>query len=198
MNHYIPIIRKLKGFILPGIIFVLVFPARAQYTMYQKSMEFTASILGISPTFYKGISYEKGEYDFNAIPVYLENIPIGNVAFRLNPYLNLAVRNGTSTAVKNFGVGFALPIYPYRSDTEKRFSHHFYIAPAIDVLLKPNAINADVDLNLFLEPGYSFRISDIIGINIGVSLGKTLTIQSEYAKLSAYKAFRFSCYWLVY
>jgi len=198
MNHYIPVVRKLKGYVVLGFLLVLVFPANAQNMIFGGGMEFNAAILGISPTFYKGMHYDKGEYDFNAIPLYLETNPDGVVGFRMNPYLNLSVRNETSTAVKNFGVGLALPIYPYRSDINQKHTHHFYLAPVFDLLINPNMDDIDLEINLFLEPGYSFRFSQVLGVNLGFSLGKTLSIAPEHVKLSNFFAIRLSCYWVFY
>lgn len=182
-------------------IFTLLFSSsftNAQDYMPIRAFEDEGSILAISPLFYKGLKYGKGEFDFNVLHGYAETNPEGVVGIRLNSYLNLSIRDEEPVKVKNGGVGISLPIYPYRSDFEKKFTHHFYIAPGFMFLISLKDWDPQGELSLFGEPGYSLRFSNGTGLNFGVQAGKTLDFNLDRTGWSNFLAIRISYLWVFY
>lgn len=163
-----------------------------------RSFEDNGSILAISPLFYKGILYGKREFDLNILPGYAETNPEGVVGMRLNSYLNLAYREEDGLKVKNGGIGFSLPIYPYRSDFAKEFTHHFYVAPGFIFLLSIKDWDFEGDLDLYGEPGYAIRFPNGTGINLGVQIGKKLNFELGRSEWSDFLAVRVSYFWVLY
>ncbi len=182
-------------------IFTLLFSSSftdAQNYMPIRAFEDEGSILAISPLFYKGMKYGIREFDFNILPGYAETNPEGVVGIRLNSYLNLALRDEDGLKVKNGGLGLSLPIYPYRSDFEKKFTHHFYIAPGFIILLRIRDWDPQGELNLFGEPGYSLRFSNGTGLNFGIQAGKTLNFNLDRTGWTDFMAIRISYLWVFY
>lgn len=169
---------------------------QAQTMMFHGPMEATSSIFAISPTFYKGIKYGRGEFDYNVLPFYLEAETEGIANIRLYPWLNLERRKSGEGGVKNFGIGLAVPLYYSRSDFENPMSHHFYVAPGFNLLLNFSGDDFNGAFNFYAEPGYSLRFSHWTGINVGVQLGKTLISDSDFTQWQNFVSLRLAWYWV--
>lgn len=148
--------------------------------------------IGLAPLFQKTLQYAKGEYDVNVLPLYFETEVDLTAGFRLATQLNLSVRQEEKAAFKNIGVELALPIYYLNLDLnpDDITRHRLYAAPGLIFLAGSPYDGINLELTLFLEPGYTIVLNDAYAITAGVQLGKCLFLENESFNWENYLAIR--------
>lgn len=138
------------------------------------SLKGQKSQIGLAPMFQKTLYQEKGEFDFNMTPVFLEGAFDENAGIRLYPYLNLTKLNEQKSVFKNAGLELAMPVYFLHFENESKFTHHIYASPgALFLMARPGLWDFNLEVSLFIEPGYSVRFDDEFALTGGIQIGKT-------------------------
>lgn len=81
---------------------------------------------------------------------------------------------GLKLTFKIAGLELAMPVYFLHFENESKFSHHIYTsAGGLFLMGRRTYDDPNLEISLFLEPGYSFRFDNEFAITGGVQVGKT-------------------------
>ncbi len=128
------------------------------------------NFIGINPSVTVEPFYEKGELDFNILPIVYQRLATKLVDIRLTSILNLGIRN-EGNSISHYGFEMGFPVFFKRKDTIKEVSKGFFIAPLVSV--SRNSIEAHNNLGLWLEPGYNMLFENNYAMSFGLQLGGT-------------------------
>lgn len=145
------------------------------------------TFIGISPQFYRGFDYKKGEFDVNILPVMIKGRSFSRFGFRFQPHCFLGIRKEKRASVKSFGVELAVPLQLLLYEPEENLlAHRATLGAGTIIMATRTAFNREISVShaellpyfsFFLEPAYTIYYDYEIGFTFGVQIGKSLIVE---------------------
>ena len=126
--------------------------------------------LGINPSVTVEPFYEKGELDFNILPLVYQKPLTKRMDIRITSILNLGIRN-SKNEISHFGFEMGLPVFFKKKEIKNEYSQGFFLAPILSHTR--NRLEKHRNLGGWIETGYNLLFDNNFAMTFGVQLGGT-------------------------